>query len=79
MGLKKIDGSLLIAEKKLVRALDVVSSFKRIVSDRTAQDVQAFSFNHDGSNQSTYRTRVTLSESVGQCAKTPATKCRWGF
>ncbi|WP_421847047.1 ATP-binding protein [Marinomonas sp.] len=45
-GLEKIDGSLLIAEKNLVRALDVVSSFKRIVSDRTAQDVQAFFFHN---------------------------------
>ncbi|WP_409418821.1 sensor histidine kinase [Marinomonas sp. RS-M-Aa-14] len=45
-GLEKMDGSLLIAEKNLVRALDVVSSFKRIVSDRTAQDVQAFSFHN---------------------------------
>lgn len=45
-GLDKMDGSLLIAEKNLVRALDVVSSFKRIVSDRTAQDVQAFFFHN---------------------------------
>jgi signal transduction histidine kinase len=45
-GLEKIDSSLLIAEKNLVRALDVVSSFKRIVSDRTAQDMQAFFFHN---------------------------------
>lgn len=45
-GLEKMDSSLLIAEKNLVRALDVVSSFKRIVSDRTAQDMQAFFFHN---------------------------------
>ncbi|WP_249344422.1 HAMP domain-containing sensor histidine kinase [Marinomonas sp. CT5] len=45
-GLEKMDSSLQIAEKNLVRALDVVSSFKRIVSDRTAQDVQAFFFHN---------------------------------
>ncbi|WP_249422029.1 sensor histidine kinase [Marinomonas lutimaris] len=45
-GLEKIDSSLLIAEKNLVRALDVVSSFKRIVSDRTVQDMQAFFFHN---------------------------------
>ncbi|MBU2023845.1 MAG: sensor histidine kinase, partial [Gammaproteobacteria bacterium] len=45
-GLEKMQNSLLIAEKNLVRALDVVSSFKRIVSDRTAQEVQAFFFHN---------------------------------
>jgi|GEM_PF-729388 signal transduction histidine kinase len=44
--LEKMDGSLLIAERNLARALDVVSSFKRIVSDRTAQDVQTFFFHN---------------------------------
>lgn len=45
-GLERMDDSLLIAEKNLNRALDVVSSFKRIVSDRTAQDIQAFFFHN---------------------------------
>lgn len=45
-GLEKLDASLLIAEKNLVRALDVVTSFKRIVSDRTAQDTQNFFFHN---------------------------------
>lgn len=45
-GLEKIDSSLMIAEKNLVRALDVVTSFKRIVSDRTAQDMQEFFFHN---------------------------------
>jgi signal transduction histidine kinase len=45
-GLEKMDSSLQIAERNLVRALEVVSSFKRIVSDRTAQDVQAFLFHN---------------------------------
>lgn len=44
--LERMDSSLLIAEKNLARALDVVSSFKRIVSDRTAQDVQTFLFHN---------------------------------
>lgn len=44
--LEKINSSLLIAEKNLVRALDVVASFKRIVSDRTAQDMQSFFFHN---------------------------------
>ncbi|MBR7888038.1 HAMP domain-containing histidine kinase [Marinomonas sp. A79] len=39
---KGINQSLSIADKNLVRALDVVASFKRIVSDRTAQEIQAF-------------------------------------
>ena len=44
--LEKMGGSLQIAEKNLIRALDVVSSFKRIVSDRTAQEAQTFFFHN---------------------------------
>jgi signal transduction histidine kinase len=45
-GLDKMNDSLLIADKNLTRALDIVSSFKRIVSDRTAQDAQSFFFHN---------------------------------
>ncbi|TYL49245.1 HAMP domain-containing histidine kinase [Marinomonas sp. IMCC 4694] len=41
-----MENSLIIAEKNLVRAFDVVSNFKRIVSDRTAQEGQHFNL-HD--------------------------------
>jgi len=44
--LTKMNDSILIAEKNLMRALDVVVSFKRIVSDRTVQDIQPFMFHH---------------------------------
>lgn len=43
-GLNKLNDSLLIANKNLTRALDVVSSFKRIVSNRTEKDIQPFFF-----------------------------------
>ncbi|MCB5161743.1 sensor histidine kinase [Marinomonas algarum] len=41
-GYEGIKKSLAIADKNLLRALEVVSSFKRIVSDRTAQEIQTF-------------------------------------
>jgi signal transduction histidine kinase len=41
-----MNNSLSIAEKNLLRALEVVSSFKRIVSDRTAQETQTFFFHN---------------------------------
>jgi signal transduction histidine kinase len=42
----EITDSISIAEKNLERALDVVTGFKRIASDRTSQDVKAFSFHN---------------------------------
>ncbi|MDE8604559.1 HAMP domain-containing sensor histidine kinase [Marinomonas sp. RSW2] len=65
-GLDKMNDSLLIADKNLTRALDIVSSFKRIVSDRTAQDAQLFFF-HNVLNdivltyKSTFKNRVGIS------------------
>ena len=65
-GLDKINDSLLIADKNLTRALDIVSSFKRIVSDRTAHDAQLFFF-HTVLNdivltyKSTFKSRVGIS------------------
>lgn len=43
-GLDKLNDALTIANKNLTRALDVVSSFKRIVSNRTVKDIQPFFF-----------------------------------
>lgn len=51
--------SLAIAEKNLSRALDVVSSFKRIVSDRTAQETQPF-YLHDVVNDIAFTYKPTL-------------------
>ncbi|MGO2353564.1 MAG: sensor histidine kinase [Marinomonas foliarum] len=53
--------SLAIAEKNLSRALDVVSSFKRIVSDRTAQEMQTF-YLHDVANDIAFTYKPTLKK-----------------
>jgi len=62
--LKKMHDSLFIADKNLTRALDVVSSFKRIVSDRTAQDVQPFFF-HNVLNDILFTYKSTFKNRAG--------------
>ena len=63
-GLDKMNDSLLIADKNLTRALDIVSSFKRIVSDRTAQDAQLFFF-HNVLNDIVLTYKPTFKNRVG--------------
>jgi signal transduction histidine kinase len=63
-GLDKMNDSLLIADKNLTRALNIVSSFKRIVSDRTAQDAQSFFF-HNVLNDIVFTYKSTFKNRAG--------------
>ncbi|WP_137170628.1 sensor histidine kinase [Marinomonas sp. FW-1] len=56
--------SLAIAEKNLSRAINVVASFKRIVSDRTAQEVQTF-YLHDVVNDIVFTYKPTFKKRSG--------------
>lgn len=65
----RINDSITIAEKNLARALDVVVGFKRIASDRTSQDIQAFAF-HNVLNDIVFTYKPVLKNHPGISIKT---------
>ncbi|WP_245546184.1 sensor histidine kinase [Marinomonas posidonica] len=69
---ERMEVSLSIAEKNLQRALEAVSNFKRIASDRAVQDVQPFFFNDVLDDLLfTYRPRLTKRPKVAVMSECP--------